>query len=46
VDAVVVAVADHEARRERVLVLSADLADFPALLAHTSNGRRISIRQA
>ena len=45
VDAVVVAVADHEARRDRVLVLTADLADFEALRAHTSNGRRITIRR-
>lgn len=45
VDAVVVAVADHEARRDRVLVLTADLADFEALRAHTSNRRRITIRR-
>lgn len=45
VDAVVVAVADHEARRGRVLVLTADLADFEALRTHTSNSRRITIRR-
>lgn len=45
VDAVVVAVADHEARRDRVLVLTADVADFEALRAHTTNSRRIIIRR-
>jgi hypothetical protein len=45
VDAVVVAVADHEARRHRVLVLTADVADFEALRAHTTNSRRIIIRR-
>lgn len=45
VDAVVVAVADHVARRDRVLVLTADLADFEALRAHTNNGGRITIRR-
>jgi hypothetical protein len=45
VDAVVVAVADHEARRDRVLVLTADVADFEALRAHTTNSRRITIRR-
>lgn len=45
VDAVVVAVADHEARRDRVLVLTADLADFEALRAHTTNSRSIIIRR-
>lgn len=45
VDAVVVAVADHEARRDRVLVLTADLGDFEALRAHAVNGRRITIRR-
>jgi len=45
VDAVVVAVADHEARRDCVLVLTADLTDFEALRAHTANRRRITIRR-
>lgn len=45
VDAVVVAVADHEARRGRVLVLTGDAADFEALRAHTTNSRRITIRR-
>jgi hypothetical protein len=41
----VVAVADHEARRDRVLVLTADVADFEALREHTTNSRRITIRR-
>lgn len=45
VDAVVVAVADHEARRDGVLVLTADLAGFEALRTHTSNRRNITIRR-
>lgn len=45
VDAVVVAVADLQARRDDVLILTTDLADFEALRAHTSNGRRITIRR-
>ena len=45
VDAVVVAVADHEARRDRVLVLTSDLTDFEALRAQSANAQRITIRR-
>lgn len=45
VDAVVVAVADHAAQRDTVLVLTSDVADFEALRVHAANGRRIAIRR-
>jgi len=45
VDAVVVAVADHAARRGPVLVLTSDAADFEALRAQAANARRIAIRR-
>ena len=45
VDAVVVAVADDHARRDRVLILTADVSDFEALRAHTTNSGRIEIRR-
>ncbi|HET7488456.1 MAG TPA: hypothetical protein VFJ85_11050 [Acidimicrobiales bacterium] len=45
VDAVVVAAADELARRDDVLVLTSDVADFEALRAHAANGRRIAVRR-
>lgn len=45
VDAVVVAVADHRAQRDAVLVLTSDVADFEALRTQAVNGRHIAIRQ-
>lgn len=45
VDAVVVAVADHVARRDDVLVLTSDVADHDALRAQTANSRRIAVRR-
>jgi predicted nucleic acid-binding protein len=45
VDAVVVAVADHAARRDGVLVLTSDVTDFEALRTQAANGRRIAIRR-
>jgi hypothetical protein len=45
VDAVVVAVADHVARRDDVLVLTSDVADFEALRTQAANSRRIAVRR-
>ena len=45
VDAVVVAVADEVARRDAVLVLTSEVADFDALRAHAVNGHRIAVRR-
>ena len=45
VDAVVVAVADHVARRDDVLVLTSDVADFEALRAQAANSGRIAVRR-
>ena len=45
VDAVVVAVADHVARRDDVLVLTSDVADFEALRAQAANSQSIAVRR-